>query len=254
MKHDLSKCVIWLTGASSGIGAALAKKLSATGCTLILSSRRLEALEAVAAECQQRPTLMPLDVTDKAATLEVAKAIGQQFGRLDIAIFNAGDCLYLDIDHFDANIFEKMIQTNFLSTVYGVAATLPLLKKAQQPHLVLMSSSAAYLPLPRAEAYGASKAAVQYFGNTLRVHLAPSGIPVSVIFPGFVKTPLTDKNNFPMPFLITPEQAAQAIIKGIQHYTPEIRFPWRLILLLKILSKLPIRWQVALLKKTVKSS
>lgn len=253
MKHDLSQCVIWLTGASSGIGAALAKQLSATGCTLIISSRRLESLKIVQADCLTPPTIMPLDVTDKDATREVAEAIAQRFGRLDIAIFNAGDCLYLDINQFDVSIFEHMIQTNFLSAVYGVSATLPLLKKAQQPHLVLMSSSAAYLPLPRAEAYGASKAAVQYFGNTLRIHLAPFNIPVSVIYPGFVKTPLTAKNDFPMPFLISPEKAAKAIIKGIQNYQPEIRFPWRLILLLKTISKLPLFWQVGLLKKMVKS-
>lgn len=252
MQHDFSKCVIWLTGASSGMGAALARLLSATDCTLIISSRRLEALEAVAAECRHRPTLMLLDVTDKASTMQVVQAIGEKFGRLDIAIFNAGDCVYVDLDHFDVGIFEKMIHTNFLSAVYGAAAVLPLLQKAQQPHLVLMSSSAIYLPFPRAEAYGASKAAVQYFGNTLRVHLAPSNIPVTVIYPGFVKTPLTDKNDFPMPFLITAEQAAEAMFKGIQKYAPEICFPWRLIVLLKALSKLPIRWQVGLLKKLVR--
>ena len=258
IKHDLSQCVVWLTGASSGIGAALAKELSKTTCRLVISSRRKESLEAVASECQHLPEIMPLDVTDKMATVEAAKIIVERFGQLDIVIFNAGDCLYLDIDSLDqpidVSIFEKMISTNFLSVVYGVAATLPFLKNSKQPHVLMMSSSAAYLPLPRAEAYGASKAAVQYFGNTLRIHLAPHFIPVSVIYPGFVKTPLTHKNDFPMPFLITAEQAAIKIIKGLVHYKSEISFPWPLILLLKTLSFLPVRWQVAILKKTIKKT
>jgi short-subunit dehydrogenase len=254
MKHDLSQSVIWLTGASSGIGAALAKQLSHTGCQLIISARRKEALEAVAAECANHPTIIPLDVTDKTATKQVIQTIAEQFKRLDIVILNAGDCLYLDLDSFDVTIFEKMIQTNFLSTVYGVAETLPLLKQSGQPHVVLMGSSVVYLPLPRAEAYGASKAAVQYFGNTLRIHLAPLHIPVTIIYPGFVRTPLTDKNDFPMPFLVDPNKASHEIIKGIIHYKPEISFPWRLILLLKTLSFLPLSWQVKLLQKTVKHS
>ncbi len=258
MRHDLSQCVIWLTGASSGIGAALAKALSKTDCQLIISSRRKESLEAVAIECQKQPTIMPLDVTDKAATMEVAKNIEQKFGQLDIVIFNAGDCTYLDLESLDqpidASIFEKMISTNFLSLVYGVSASLPFLKNSKQPHVVFMSSSVVYLPLPRAEAYGASKAAVQYLGNALRIHLAPHSISVSIVYPGFVKTPLTQKNDFPMPFLVTAENAAKKILHGIIRHKPEISFPWPLILLLKFLNFLPITWQVALLKKTIKKT
>jgi short-subunit dehydrogenase len=256
MKHDLSECVIWVTGASSGIGASLAKELSKNkGLRLIISARGEHNLQSVAAECENPPIVMPLDVTDKEATVLLAQKIKEQFGRLDIVILNAGDCLYLDIESLDepidVAIFEKMMNTNFLSTVYGVSATLPLLNNSSQPHLVIMSSSVVYLPLPRAEAYGASKAAVEYFGNTLRIQLAPYKIPVSVIYPGFVKTPLTQKNNFPMPFLISSEESAKRIIRGITNYQAEITFPWPLILLLKTLNLLPIAWQVALLKKTI---
>jgi short-subunit dehydrogenase len=251
--HNFNHCVIWLTGASSGIGAALAIRLARTDCTLILSARDASKLDKVSAQCHKPPVILPLDVTDQVATQSVIKEIEQRFGRLDIVIFNAGDCLYLDINAFDVTIFEKMMQTNFLSTVYGVAASLPLLKQASEPHIVLMGSSVSYLALPRAEAYGASKAAVKYFGDALRIHLATAKIPVTIVYPGFVKTPLTAKNNFPMPFAVSAEQAAEVIFKGLLKYKPEIRFPGSLLFMLRALNLLPLSWKVRLLKRMVDS-
>jgi short-subunit dehydrogenase len=147
--------------------------------------------------------------------------------------------------------FEQMIKTNFLSTVYGVCASLPLLRKAIEPHIVIMSSSVVYLGLARAEAYGASKAAVRYFAQALNVHLASVKIPVSIIYPGFVKTALTDKNDFPMPFLISAHKAANYIFRGIVNYKSEIRFPFALILGLRLLGALPAKIQAYLLKNMV---
>ena len=250
-QHNFKQCVIWLTGASSGIGAALAQKLAETNCQLIISARDAVKLQKVAECCAHSPYILPLDVTDEAKTKQVVTEIEQKFGRLDIVIFNAGDCLYLDIHHFETEIFTKMIQTNFLSGVYGVGAALPLLRKAQQPHIVLMGSSVSDLALPRAEAYGASKAAVAYFGDALRIHLAPEKIPVTVVYPGFVKTPLTAKNDFSMPFLTSPEQAAATIFTGILKYQAEIRFPFLLIFILRWINRLPLSWKVGLLKKMV---
>ena len=253
MKHDLNRCVIWLTGASSGIGAELAKKISATDCTLILSSRNSDSLAAIAKLCKNKPDIMPLDVTDNEATKAVITKISEQYSRLDIVIFNAGDCIYVDIDKLDPLPFEQMIKTNFLSTVYGVCASLPLLRKAIEPHIVIMSSSVVYLGLARAEAYGASKAAARYFAQALNVHLASVKIPVSIIYPGFVKTALTDKNDFPMPFLISADKAAKYILRGIVNYKSEIRFPFALILVLRLLGALPAKIQAQLLKNMVKN-
>lgn len=249
--HNFNDCVIWLTGASSGIGAALAIRLARTDCTLILSARDASKLDNVAGQCHKPPVILPLDVTDQAATQAVVKEIELRFGRLDVVIFNAGDCLYLDINAFDVAIFEKMIKTNFLSTVYGVGTTLPLLKKAREPHIVLMGSSVSYLALPRAEAYGASKAAVKYFGDALRIHIAAANIPVTIVYPGFVKTPLTAKNNFPMPFAVSAEHAAEVIFNGLLKYKPEIRFPSTLLFILRAVNLLPLSLKIRLLKRMV---
>ena len=147
-----------------------------------------------------------------------------------------------------------MIQTNFMSMVYGVEAVLPLLKCSKTPHLVGMSSAVAYLGLPRSEAYGASKAAIRNFLESLRVSLAKDNICVSIVFPGFVKTPLTDRNDFPMPGLITATKAAQQIVKGIQNRTLDIKVPLWFVWTIQFISILPSQLRLWLLKKMVKAS
>lgn len=233
---------IWLTGATSGIGEALARKLIAQGHHVVLSARNSEALEGL---CQGHPHAyaLPLDVSDRQAVLSAGEAIQERLGALDLALFNAGTCEYLNAQQFDMDLVERVFKPNLFGTLYGVEAALPLLRAARQQglpaRLAATSSASAYLPLPRAEAYGASKAAVTYFLESLRLDLDQEGIDVSLIHPGFVKTPLTDRNDFPMPMQVTAEQAADAIIAGLVKGRLDIHFPRRFTYIVKLLGILP---------------
>ncbi|RAH36880.1 SDR family oxidoreductase [Halomonas sp. SL1] len=233
---------IWLTGATSGIGRALAVRLLDQGHRVALSARRPDALQELAGD-RDNALLLPLDVSDRDAVLAAGDRIAARFGRLDLAILNAGTCEYLEAGHFDAALIERVFATNFFGALHGVEAALPLLRQARsqggRPLLAATSSASAYLPLPRAEAYGASKAALSHFLESLRLDLAGEEIDVSLIHPGFVKTPLTDRNDFPMPMRVSVDQAAEAILKGLEAHRLDIHFPRRFTLPLKLLGILP---------------
>jgi len=247
--------LVWVTGASAGIGRAVVVELVRRGARVIASARNEQALNELARECGgDRVVVLPLDVANRQANLRAAETIRQQFGGLDIAFLNAGICEYVDVAKFDSSMFERTMQTNFLSMVYGIEAMLPLLRAGRHPQLVGMSSTVAYRGLPRAEAYGASKAAIKHLFESLDLDLIKDGIAVSVVCPGFVRTPLTDRNDFPMPFRIEAEEAACRIVDGIEAKKPEIHFPKRFSLLLKLLSLLPHRLYVMACSRMVRSS
>ena len=239
--------IVWITGASSGIGKAIALEMLSQGYQLILSGRNVDSLNAIAHDTDA--LVLPFDVTELSENLAAVKKIETIFGYIDIALFNAGNCEYIDVKAFKSQPFENMIKTNFLSMVYGVEAALPLLRKAEAPQLVGMSSSVAYLGLPRSEAYGASKAAILNFLEGLRLSLASEKIDVSIILPGFVKTPLTDKNDFPMPMIMDASTAAKKIVKKIQQKKFVIAVPFIFVSLLHVLSFLPQKLRFYLLKK-----
>lgn len=239
--------IVWITGASSGIGKAIALEMLSQGYQLILSGRNVDSLNEIAAETDA--LVLPFDVTELSQNLAAAKKIEDSFGYIDIALFNAGNCEYVDVKAFESKPFENMIKTNFLSMVYGVEAALPLLRKSKAPQLVGMSSSVAYVGLPRSEAYGASKAAILNFLEGLRLSLASEKVNVSIILPGFVKTPLTDKNDFPMPMIINASAAAKKIIKKMQQKKFIIAVPLIFVILLRFLSFLPQKLRFHLLKK-----
>jgi len=223
---------ILITGATSGIGRQLAIDYQNQGHTVYGIGRSLEKL----ADLKQYGIITgAVDLTRREETFS-------WFGELDcvdIAILSAGSCEYIDMPNFDSALVSRVMRTNVESMANSIEAVLPLLRKSSSPHLVGVGSSAAYLPLPRAEAYGASKAAVGYLIDTLRITLAKENISVSLVSPGFVKTPLTDLNDFPMPFLISTEEASKAIRKGIDRKQAEIHFPKRFTYLLKALALLP---------------
>lgn len=233
---------IWLTGATSGIGEALAKKLIAQGHQVVLSARNQEALNTLC-EGHAKAYPLPLDIGDRQAVLAAGEQIQQWVGALDIALFNAGTCEYLDAQHFDMALVERVFTPNLFGVLYCVEAALPLLRTARKEgkpaHLAATSSASAYLPLPRAEAYGASKAAISYFFESLRLDLDHEGIDVSLIHPGFVKTPLTDRNDFPMPMQVSANAAADAIITGLVKGRLDIHFPRRFTYIVKCLGILP---------------
>ncbi|MEJ2761064.1 MAG: SDR family NAD(P)-dependent oxidoreductase [Gammaproteobacteria bacterium] len=236
---------IWLIGASSGIGLALAEELASDDRVLYLSARHRDALDELANRLPGRTVSLPLDITDKESLDGAAKIIGDQGTGLDMVIINAGTCEYIDVGDIDIAAARRVMDTNFWGALFTVSAVLPLLRTARlmrpstRPRLVFVSSSVTYLALPRAGAYGASKAALRYFAESLRLDLQHKGIDVRVVSPGFVKTPLTDRNDFSMPFLMDADRAARCIVKGLAGSRFDIHFPGRFTRLLKTVALLP---------------
>lgn len=227
---------VLISGASSGIGAALALKYANEGWQVFAGGRNEQRLEKL---CQVNTNIHLLvgDVVDESQVIRLA----EQLPPLDMLILNAGSCEYIDnAIKFDAALFKRVIDTNLISVAYCLAHWLPKVKAHGQ--LALTSSSASFLPLPRAQAYGASKAALTYLARTMSIDLAPHHIDVSVINPGFVKTPLTDKNDFDMPGMVNTEQAAQAIIKGLAKRKHTINFPSTFTVILSTIALLPFSW------------
>lgn len=223
---------ILITGATSGIGKQLAIDYHSEGHEVWAIGRNEKVLEELSAIGL---TSARVDLTDRTATLSWF----EKMDSTDLAILNAGTCEYIDMPNFDSALVSRVMRANVESMATCIEGVLPLLRKSSHPHLVGVGSSAAYVPLPRAEAYGASKAAVAYMMETLRLTLKAEGINVSLVCPGFVKTPLTDRNDFPMPFRITTEEASRYIRQGIARHQAEIHFPKKFTLLLKTFSLLP---------------
>ncbi|MFJ4345429.1 SDR family NAD(P)-dependent oxidoreductase [Pseudomonas sp. NPDC089401] len=240
----MSRC--WLSGASSGIGAELAQRLLEQGHQVALGARRAERLATLAARYPGQVLLATGDVDQPEQVARIAEQIEQAWGGLDLVILNAGTCEYLEPGQFDPALVERVIRTNVLGTSQCLAAALPLLRRSQQPHLVVMGSSVGWLALPRAGAYGASKAALRYLVESLRIDLVREGIDVTLVSPGFVDTPLTRRNDFPMPQLWSAERAANHIIARLPRRPLEITFPATFTLVLRLLGALPARWRLKL--------
>ncbi len=236
---------ILITGATSGIGKQLAFDYKGQGHQVWALGRNEEALQ----ELQERGMQTgQLDLTDRDQSLEWFKSLGH----IDLVVLNAGNCEYIDLPKFDSGSVQRVMRANVDSLAISIEGVLPLLRKSGSGHLAIVGSSAAYIPLPRAEAYGASKAAVAYMANSLRIDLKKEGIPVSLICPGFVKTPLTDLNNFDMPFRVSTKEASKAIRDGLKKGKSEIHFPKRFTLIMKLLSWLPTPVWTQLAQKMVK--
>jgi len=260
---DFKNRKIWITGASSGIGRALAKELAWRGASLAITARNRQALLTLQEEIriimgsefnELRVLCLDFDVTDREANHAAVARIRECWGELDIAFFNAGTAEYIDINHFDAEIFERSMRTNFLSMIYGIEAVLPLLRGRRGTQLGGMSSTVSFGGVPRAEAYGASKAAIRNMLQALRVHLVHQGIQVFSVCPGFVRTPLTDKNDFPMPMRIEAEEAARIIANGIAKRKAEITFPKIFSVFYKLIAALPASLYTRLLINTVRKT
>ena len=233
---------VLITGATSGIGLALSEQYTKRGDKVIACGRSQSKLASLKSNVYQTCLF---DITDSEQISKAAKAVPA----LDVLILNAGDCLYIDsAQNFDAEIFSQIVNINLVSVGYLLQHLLPKVKSGGQ--VVFVSSSATILPFPRSEAYGASKAGMDYLANSLRIDLANKNIGVTLVHPGFIKTPLTDKNTFAMPFLLSSEQAAQRIIAGVNKRQNYLHFPKRLTLTLKLFSLLPLSWwQTLILRK-----
>lgn len=232
--------IAWITGASAGIGRAVALRLLQDGWTVAVTARRAGELDDLAAAHPGRIIAAPGDVTDP-ATMQAAVAHAEAMaGRpIALAILNAGTYVPMSAETFDPAAFNLQVNVNLGGTANALAAVLPGLIERKRGQLAIVASVAGYRGLPTALAYAATKAALIALAESLKFDLDRHGVLTHVINPGFVRTPLTDKNTFPMPFLIEADDAANRIVRGLRSTRFEIMFPRRFGYLLKLLRIMP---------------
>ena len=244
---------VWVIGASSGIGEACANALLAQGAKVALSSRRVERLNAIAAQAQADQALViPLDVTKDDQFHGAYQTLLNTWGGVDLLLFVSGMYIPLRADDFEIQAAEQTIEANLLGPMRAVALVLPEMLKEHAGHIAIVGSVAGYSGLPKALAYGPSKAGIINFCETLYYDLLPEGVSVHMISPGFVATEATAQNDFEMPALISAEQAATEILSGIQRGEFDIHFPKRFSRFLKLLRILPYPLYFWIVRRFVK--
>jgi short-subunit dehydrogenase len=242
--------IVWITGASTGIGAEVAKQLAAQGVTVAVSARKADALAAAAAT---NPNIKayPLDVTDEHAVAATFAAIERALGPIDLIIAAAGAYDPVSLDTFTPKPFRSMYEVNYLGVINVLAAAMPTFRTRRKGHLSWIASVSGYRGLPKAAAYGPTKAALINLAESLKPELAREGITVSVINPGFVKTPMISQNDFEMPFLMEVEDAGRATIAGLAKGKFEVAYPTPFVAILKFARILPYRFYFALVSRFV---
>ena len=240
---------VWVIGASNGIGAGLAQALWARGARVAVSARRGHELAQLVAAHGNMALALPLDVTDAAAVQPALDRIEAAWGGIDLAVLCAGTHEPVRAWTLETGAARRMLEINLHGVIHCLPPLVAQLLRQGNGGIAVVSSVAGYAGLPTSLVYGASKAALNNLTETLYLDLAPRGISVYLVCPGFVKTPLTDRNEFPMPALISIEAAAQAMIKGFERGDFEIHFPKRFTRLLKFLRLLPYRAYFALVRR-----
>ncbi len=234
--------VAWITGASSGIGEAVALELARRGWTVAVTARRLEQLEEIARRAEGLPGRIVAhagDVTDSASMRHVVEGIETVHGPIALAFLNAGVAPYTRAGALDVEAFEKAFAVNTLGVARGMAAVLERMTQRRRGQIAVNASTAGYGGLPKAAAYGASKAAAIHMCQALKFDCDRLGIRLQVVNPGFIDTPLTRKNDFPMPFLMSMDEAARRTVDGFERGGFEITFPRRLAFIIKAINLLP---------------
>lgn len=231
--------VAWIIGGGSGIGAAVASLLAERGWTVAISGRRRDKLDEVARVSSDiRP--YPLDVTDADAIAATVAQIASELGRIDLFIFGAAAWQPMDVGDYAYEKFAKIVDTNYLGVIRIANPVLAQMDRQGGGDFAVIASVAGYFGLPRSAAYSSTKAGLINLLETMRTELAPRNIKVRMIAPGFVKSELTDKNDFPMPFLMETEDAARRIVDGLTGSDRfEIAFPKRMVWLMKTVRWLP---------------
>ncbi|GAB2519312.1 SDR family NAD(P)-dependent oxidoreductase [Microbulbifer agarilyticus] len=237
-----SKLNIWVTGAGSGIGAALVRLLVEEGHYVIISGRRREPLLTLQKAAPKRIRVLACDVGQDDSIAEAGATLREITDQLDMVIACAGTCEYDDGLTLDIKSYRRVFDANFFGVVNTLRESLPLLSNSREPVFVAVSSLSSVVGFPRAEAYGASKAAVDYFMQALRADTANVCLRTVLVRPGFIDTPLTQENDFDMPFLMTAEQAAKRILIGLKGNASVIDFPKRLSWPLRLLGTLSPIW------------
>lgn len=241
MKANDKNQSVWITGGSTGIGAETGKRLARDGHTVFLTARsedKLKALEKESENFSGKIISMPGDVTDKDGIAEVFEKI-EEHGPLDVLICNAGTFDGKGDDSVNAETLEMTYRLNIFGTAYTMEPVLKKFSERSKGHIVLVGSVAGFRGLPRSIAYGSSKAALINMAEALYMEYKPQGVKVQIANPGFVRTPLTDKNDFEMPMLMEVEDAAKAFVKGLYSNQFEINFPWLFCTIKKVIDLLP---------------
>ncbi len=225
----------WVTGASTGIGRDIVLQLAAAGVKVAASARSPEKLAALGPGI----VTIPLDVTDASACLAVADRVESELGAIDLVVFGAGTYAPVTIDSIDPKLFAHTMNTNYMGVVNCLAAVAPRMMARGSGHISWIASVAGFMGLPKAAAYGPTKAALINLAECLEPEMRLKGVRISVINPGFVATPLTAQNDFEMPFLMQPDEAARRSIAGLAAGRFEIAYPWRFVAILRALRALP---------------
>ena len=248
----MNKKTIWITGGSTGIGKALAIKFSNKGWNVAISARRVELLDELSNQ-HENITAFPLDVTNKIKCNEVFNQIINKYTNLDICFFSTGTWNPKKEKDIDVEQIEEVFKVNFFGTVNSIKAVEQFFKNQKSGIITIVSSIAGYRGLPNSTGYGPSKSALNNLAESLYFDFKRFNVRVCLVSPGFIKTPMTDKNDFKMPFLKTPEYAANKIYDGlINKNNFEIHFPKVLTVMLKILSFLPSKIYFGLVGKLTK--
>lgn len=243
---------VWITGASSGLGEALAHEYADQGDEVCLSARSQDALERVNHALSHPGRVFPCDVTDDAALVRTIDSIEKDSGPIDIAILNAGTYQKSPVVALRVDDARQLFELNFFSIVRTIELLVSHFKSRRRGHIVVISSVAGDIGLPYAGFYSASKSALNRLCEALHPELAELGISISVVHPGFIKTPLTDQNDFPMPFIVEAKEGASAIRRGVDKKRFEIRFPLAMSLAMRFLSRLPRSLALRLTKRMLR--
>ncbi len=244
--------VAWITGASSGIGYALAERLAAFGWRVAATARSAHKLEALSEATHGKVHAFPADVTDPRAVRSCVDDIETELGPIALAVLNAGVYLPVKGEAPDFSAFKKTFEVNLLGTAACLTAVNPRLCARRKGQIAIVSSATGFGGMPTAAAYGASKAALINMAECLKIELDRWGVKVQVITPGFVETPAQDENEFPKPMMITPEQAALYIQKGLKRGAFEVTFPKGFTVPLQWTYALPKDWYLSLVKRQTK--
>ena len=235
--------IAWVTGAGRGIGKAVTLLLQNEGWVIAASSRTSKDLDQLVSENELGNLhAYPLDVTDPVATKLTIKRIENELGNINLVVLNAGTFYPSKIDSLSEDHFRNLVEVNLMGTVNGLSSMMPRFIERKGGNIAVVASLAGYRGLPNASAYGATKAALINMCEAIYPKLKENNVHIHLINPGFVKTPLTDKNDFHMPFLISAEDAATRILKGIKNNQFEICFPRRFALIMSFLRIIPNRF------------
>ena len=246
--------IAWITGSSSGIGRALAERLLRDGYRVAVSARSEDALTEFAARYPGQVGVYPLDVTDEQAIKQVFAKIETEMGPVDLAVFAAGSYTRDYADDFTLSRTRQMLDLNVLGTAACLETVMPVMMARRRGHIAVVASVSGYVGLPGAATYGATKAALNVMCEALYPELERSGVKITIVNPGFVDTPLTKKNDFPMPFLVSAEEAADTIAKGLAKGKFEIVFPWKMALAIKLLHALPHTLRFAITRRMLRGA